>query len=74
MELNNFVKSGNGLPPSVRAPHSIFSKVNKVEKAEGAEVDKTEHIKLGFFMDALPSMPNTLLSSRMGAQSIGSGG
>ena len=26
--------------------------VKKVEMAEGAEVDKTEHIKLEFFMDA----------------------
>ena len=27
------------------------TKVKKVEKADGSEVDKTEHIKLEFFMD-----------------------
>jgi hypothetical protein len=51
--------------------------VRKVEKAEGAEVDKTEHIRLEFFMDAgtqLPRTPDTFLSSRIGAQRIGSSG
>ena len=42
------------LPLWVKTPHSIpfVSKVKKVEKAEGAEVDKTEHTKLEFFMDS----------------------
>ena len=51
--MSKFVKPGNGLPSAVREnpPIPFVSKVKKVEKAEGAEVDKTEHIKLEFFMD-----------------------
>ena len=33
-------------------PIPFVSEVKKVENAEGAEVDKTEHIKLAFFMDS----------------------
>ena len=52
--------------PPPPPPIPFVSKVKKVEKVEGAEVDKTEHIKLEFFMDLnqLPSTPETLLSSR----------
>ena len=58
-------------PPPLIPFVSKVKKVEKAEGAEGAEVDKTEHIKLEFFID--PRQPgfqvslNALLSSRMGA-------
>jgi hypothetical protein len=46
-------RSPVGLPPAVREnpPIPFVSKVKKLDKADGGEVEKTELIKLEFLMD-----------------------
>jgi hypothetical protein len=54
MAMSKFSKSAATLPPSVRKnppPIPFVSKVKKVEKVGGADVDNSEWFKLEFLMD-----------------------
>jgi hypothetical protein len=53
MAMSKFSKSSAALPPSVREnpPIPFFSKVKNMDKVDGPEADKSEWIKLEFFMD-----------------------
>jgi hypothetical protein len=57
MAMSKFSKSAAALPPSVREnppsppPIPFVSKVKKVDKVDGPDADKSERIKLEFFMD-----------------------
>jgi hypothetical protein len=54
MDMSKFSKSAAALPPSVREnppPILFVSKVKKVDKVDGTDTDKSEWIKLEFFMD-----------------------
>jgi hypothetical protein len=52
--MSNFLKSSAALPPSVYEnppPIPVVSKLQKMDKADGHDVDKSEWIKLEFLMD-----------------------
>jgi hypothetical protein len=52
MAMSKFSKSTAALPPYVREnPPFFISKVKKVDKVDGPDADKSEWIKLEFFMD-----------------------
>jgi hypothetical protein len=55
MAMIKFSKSSASLPPSVHKkppPSFLFvSKVKKMDKGDGPDADKTELIKLEFFMN-----------------------
>jgi hypothetical protein len=53
MAISKFSKSSVALPPSVREnfPIPFVYKVKKMDKVEGADVDKSEWMKLEFFID-----------------------
>jgi hypothetical protein len=54
MAMSKFSKSTASLPPFVREnppPIHFVSKVNKVDKVDGPDADKSEWIKLEFLMD-----------------------
>jgi hypothetical protein len=73
MAINNFSESSCVLPPSVRKnpPFSFVSKMKKMEKVDGTDLDKSEWIKLEFLMIpdnsalGLGVSPSTLIYSRM---------
>jgi hypothetical protein len=54
MSLSKFTKSLTGLPPAVREnpPIPFVSKARKTENPD-ENADKTEYIKLEFYMDVL---------------------
>jgi hypothetical protein len=79
MDMSKFSKSTAALPPSVREnlPIPFVSKVKKMDKVDGPDVDKSEWIKLEFLMDPenpglrLQVLPTVLIPSRMDIQRIG---
>jgi hypothetical protein len=79
MAMSKFSEFSAALSPSVREnpPISFVSKVRKMEKNDGPDMDKSEWIKLEFLMD--PDNPASkysqqfaVLSSRIDAQRSGS--
>jgi hypothetical protein len=54
MAMSMFSKSTAALPPSVHEnppPTSFLSKVERMDKVDGPDADKSEWIKLEFLMD-----------------------
>jgi hypothetical protein len=53
MGMSKFSESAATLPSSVHEkPHSFISKVKKMQKNDGPDVDKSEWIKSEFLMDS----------------------
>jgi hypothetical protein len=52
MAISKFSKSSAALPASIckNTPIPFVSRVKKVEKIDGTDMDKTEYIKLKFLM------------------------
>jgi hypothetical protein len=65
MAMNKFYMSSAALPPSVcknPSPIPFVSKVEKMDKIDGADADKCECIKLDFLID--PEIPDSKYSQQ----------